>query len=327
MRASRRSLVAGLFAHSSRRWLHRPPNFPKDAPRRIIFGSCSDSTEDLTYWDTIHSLRPDLVILMGDNVYGRRSTLRDQYKLLTAHPSFERAKKDVCILATMDDNDFLCSGDATSKEDALDMFVETFQPNLVEDDVCKGIYQSYDWASQLQILLLDTRSFASPLLPTDEPGAPGKQCHLPDFDDRSKTWLGERQWEWLEDALDKDFSRRIIVSPIQVLSTGHGFECWYMLPYERERLLKLIEQKNSLILSGDRHASALYRDGCQHEITASSLTHTVPRGLLDSEQDPCRLSDFCYENNFGMLELESDHVRATIRSAKTGVVLQDWRLS
>ena len=40
-------------------------------PKRIVFGSCSSQTLDLSYWERIFAIAPDLVIIMGDNVYGK----------------------------------------------------------------------------------------------------------------------------------------------------------------------------------------------------------------------------------------------------------------
>jgi alkaline phosphatase D len=312
----------------------QPPNFPVETPRRIIFGSCSDSSLDLSYFDTFRSLAPDLVILMGDNVYGRSSTLKEEYKKLVNHPSFRRAKQELCLLATLDDNDYgNHSGGGggsgsfiESPDDAILLFSEVFKPNLANK---KGVYQSYEWKDQLQILLLDLRYFGS--RKSSDANHPGVAQH-PDcrIMDNVQTWLGRDQWLWLEQELNKEFQLRLIISPLQVLSTCHTFECWNVVPQERMRLLTLLQGKRSLLLSGDRHVSALYgtQDGAHYEITSSSLTHSVPHGLLDEEVDWHRKSHFTYENNFGMLELGQDTtVVASIRSTKTANILQQWQLN
>ena len=294
---------------------------------------------DLSYWDTIRSMEPDLVIMMGDNVYGRKSSLKEEYQKLKSHASFRRAQDELCILAALDDNDYYHGGGgggggATScespAEEAVALFQEFFRPTLVSNS---GTYQSYQWTDQLQILVLDLRSFSSPRLPGNEPG-----MHLaPDYHDKTKTWLGKEQWLWLEKELDNNVKLRIIISPLQVLSTGHSFDCWHQLPYERMRLLKLLKSNSNnsnsnnnkratVLLSGDRHVSALYCQDGQYEITSSSLTHTVPFGGLKDENDVTRQSPFVYENNFGMLELGQDPIRATIVSAHAGEILQQWHL-
>jgi hypothetical protein len=91
-------------------------NLPSQVPCRIIFGSCSDETEDLGYWHRFSDLQPDLVVLMGDNVYNHN--LKEAYQVLGQHPSFQKAREELCILATLDDNDYGNEGDACCKNPA-----------------------------------------------------------------------------------------------------------------------------------------------------------------------------------------------------------------
>lgn len=292
---------------------------------------------DLSYWDTIRSIQPDLVIMMGDNVYGRKSSLKEEYRKLATHPAFRRAVDDdkLCILATLDDNDYGARGgvDKTqldSPQDAVELFKDFFQPTLVSNTAA-GTYQSYQWTDQLQIVLLDLRCSSSPRLPGIEPG----MQFTPDYHDTTKTWLGADQWRWLEKEITTTHvNLRLIVSPLQVLATGHSFDCWNQLPYERIKLLKLLKSsinnnsnQRTILLSGDRHVSALYCQDGLHEITSSSLTHTVPFGMLEDEHDVTRQSPFTYENNFGVLELGQDHVLAKICCTRAGgEILQQWHL-
>ena len=56
--------------------------------------------------------------------------------------------------------------------------------------------------------------------------------------------------------LNEDSDIKIILSSLQILSLGHGWESWDKLPLERERLFNLIDESdvsNLFILSGDRH--------------------------------------------------------------------------
>ena len=74
-----------------------------------------------------------------------------------------------------------------------------------------------------------TRFFRSALKPTDDFGKPGKERYLPD-DDPEKTMLGDAQWAWLWEELQKPADLRLLVSSVQVVSEGHGWEAWKMLP-------------------------------------------------------------------------------------------------
>ena len=308
-------------------------------PKAIIFGSCSHQNEELRYWDTFVTLKADLVILGGDNVYGGAdsSTLRIAYDHMNRNSSFNKAVKLLPIIAAIDDNDYGNDGDACNanpnKEIAKHMFLDFFQvpTNDLRRVKNRGSYTSYQWEERLQVILLDLRYDKSPFLDTDEPGAAGKECHIPDYSDRSKTMLGADQWVWLETELQKPSHVRLVVSPLQLLADGHGFECWKMLPYERERMLNLLHQATgtTIVLSGDRHASALYQQGDLVELTSSSLTHTIGFGKLDMENDSYRIGDFIYSNNFGMLQFnwESNALSVAIHDAITGNIIKEWSVA
>jgi alkaline phosphatase D len=105
----------------------------------------------------------------------------------------------------------------------------------------------------VQVILLDTRFFRSPLKPTDQRNAPGRERYLPD-EDPTKTMLGEAQWAWLADRLREPAEVRLIVSSVQVLAEGHGWERWGNFPRERQRLYDLIRDTGArgvVYLSGD----------------------------------------------------------------------------
>ena len=104
--------------------------------------------------------------------------------------------------------------------------------------------------------------------------------------DPSKTYLGEKQWKWLNNSLKEKADIRFIVSSIQVIADGHGYEKWGNLPMEKLRLFNLIDKNNInnlIILSGDRHRGGIYKEktngGNQlFELTSSSLN--LPAGKL-----------------------------------------------
>src|SRR5260370_22121167 len=75
--------------------------------------------------------------------------------------------------------------------------------------------------------------------------------------------LGPVQWAWVAGELRKPAEIRLIVSSTQVLAEGHGWERWGNMPLERQKLLDTIRDsaaKGVVLLSGDRHVCALYRE-------------------------------------------------------------------
>jgi alkaline phosphatase D len=189
----------------------------------------------------------------------------------------------------------------------------------------------------VQIIMLDTRFFRSPLLKTDEYGARGKERWLPDSDP-ARTMLGEAQWAWLEEELKKPADLRLLVSSIQVMSEGHGFEAWREFPLEREKLYDVIEAsgaENLIVLSGDRHAAALYRRGDVidyplFEATSSSLNlpasvWRAASGETYMEDDPNRIGDMVYDANYGLIEIdwEDGVVAVSVRGRDGGALLSE----
>jgi alkaline phosphatase D len=211
---------------------------------------------------------------------------------------------------------------------------------------------------RVQIILLDVRRHKSPfaLHPTtkdrndkENPEDSGTTAgpYIPS-DNALDTMLGADQWQWLEEQLryvppEKAPNVRLIVSPVQVLSDGrHGWDCWNLFPHERERLLSLLHPSPSpdateddnqfiptFVLSGDRHVAGFYEEQMEItdrrivEVTSSSLTHSVPAGLLDHEYDSARIGSLIYGNNFGLLQfenilLEDEYYTVSIHSAETG---------
>ncbi|MEM6852582.1 MAG: alkaline phosphatase D family protein, partial [Pseudomonadota bacterium] len=178
-----------------------------------------------------------------------------------------------------------------------------------------GVYTSGVYGPEgrrVQIILLDTRYFRSPFKPTDEPKAPGKEIYLPD-DDPQKTILGKAQWAWLETELKKPADVRLIVSSYQVAAEGHGYERWGLLPLERRRLYDLIFTTGAngvVILSGDRHLGAIYRDETApayplYEVTSSSLnapSWSWAQG--EREPGPKRIADTYGDVNFGLIQFD-----------------------
>jgi alkaline phosphatase D len=166
------------------------------------------------------------------------------------------------------------------------------------------------------VILLDTRFFRSALKPTDQRGAPGKERYVPD-PEPTKTLLGAPQWAWLAEQLTVPAELRLLVSSIQVVADGHGWERWENLPLQRQQLYDLIRTTGAervLVLSGDRHLGAIYREtqGLPYpliEITASGITQAFPGAV---ETSPQRVGALYGAVNFGTIEIDWWAERLTV---------------
>jgi len=296
------------------------PALPSGALRRIAFGSCIDQTRLQPIWAPILDERPDLFIFGGDNVYAStapwsREKLEQAYATLAANPGFARLRGTVAHLATWDDHDYgLNDGGAgfTGQEASKDAFLAFWGAGADDPRRARpGVYHALrvgPTGRQVQIILLDGRTFRAALRRTDQPMAPGRERYLPD-PDPAKTLLGDAQWAWLEQQLRQSADLRLIVSGVQVLAEGHGWECWGNLPRERQRLLDLIGHTRAngvVFLSGDRHVGAFYRHQPAggyplYEVTSSGMTHAWAQA---SEDDPNRIGDLVRSNHYASIDID-----------------------
>lgn len=310
----------GLAGCESTRPLIDPGAPPEMALARIAFGSCTDQTRPQPIWDTVLADRPDLVIFGGDNVYASEQpwllkNLQQAYATQAAVPGFARLRRNVRHLAIWDDHDYGLNDSGVEfahKAEAKAAFLQFWQVEGNDPRRSReGIYHAEVFGppgQQVQVILLDTRWFRSPWKPTDVRNAPGKERYLPDSDP-AKTMLGEAQWRWLEQQLREPAQLRLIVSGIQVVAQGHGWECWGNLPLERSRLYRLIASTGAdgvVFLSGDRHVGAIYREtgGVPypfHELTSSGITHPWTGA---AEAGPNRLGELITEQHYGTIQID-----------------------
>ena len=283
----------------------------------IGFGSCLTQEKPMPIFNAIKSENYDLFLMLGDNVYGDTDSndlieLRDAYE--KQRENFDRLNLNFPFEAIWDDHDYGKNDGGEEyiyKEEAEQIFLDFW--NIPQDDIRRnrpGLYfektQEIDGIS-IQMIFLDTRFFRDALLPTDEKGAPGKERYVPQTD-TSLTMLGEGQWTWLQEQLDKEVDHKIIVTSIQFLAMGHGWEAWKTLPHERQRLIDLVDQSSSevLFISGDRHRGGLYQFSTQSgkvisEMTSSSLNLAFAN---DEEDGPLRSGPTFVQENYGEILLD-----------------------
>lgn len=287
---------------------------------RIAFGSCANQTMPQPIWDAVLAYRPQLFLFVGDNCYGDfnsadANALRKAYAEAGAVPGYAKLRDTVSHLAVWDDHDYGANDggvDFVHKAISKEIFLDFW--NAAATDVRRrreGIYDSRivgPPGMRVQIILLDVRWFRSPLKITDQRGAPGKERYLPD-PDPAKTMLGPEQWAWLVEELKKPAEVRLLVSSTQMLAEGHGWERWGNFPLEKQKLVDTIRAsgaKGVVLLSGDRHIGALYRETHPglyplHEITSSGLNMVY---WAAKEPGPNRIGALYAAANFGVVDID-----------------------
>jgi alkaline phosphatase D len=321
---------------------------------RISFGSCAKQNQPMPILDAIVKTDPELFLMIGDNIYGDTEdmgVLWEKYQLLGAQPGFQKLRKHCPMLATWDDHDYGANDagvEYPKKRESQQLFLDFF--GVAKDSPLRkqeGVQSSHTFGpvgKRVQIILLDTRYFRSPLTRGYVPSErnEGFRGHYKATTDTSTTMLGEAQWKWLEAELRKPAEVRIIASSIQVLPDEHGSEKWGNFPHERTRLFHLIRDTKAngvVMISGDRHLAEIMeidtaRSGNSYpifEVTSSSLN--APSGNMTkagtrfaNEINSYRIGLTYFDTNFGMITIDWSQpdplIRMRVQDEVGDVVLQ-----
>jgi alkaline phosphatase D len=267
------------------------------------------------------SYRPKLFLFAGDNVYGDvrspdLAELKEAYARARTIPGYEQVQREVPHLATWDDHDhglIAAGSDFPHEAEAEALFLDFWQapaehPKRGREGVHAGAVFG-PIGQRVPVILLDTRSCRSPLKPTDARGAPGRERYLPD-DGPAKTILCLAQWGRLERELRGLAELRLIVSSVQVLAEGHGWERWGNFPGERRRLFDLVARTRTsgvLLLSGGRHVAGLHAtegEGVPYRLVESTSSGLNKAWANPADQPGNRLGALYGRENFGTIDVD-----------------------
>lgn len=305
----------------------------EEAPlSRIAFGSCCRQERPAPIWDALVDTDPQMFLMIGDNIYGDTEdmdVMRKKYQVLGEQPGFARLRKTCPILATWDDHDYgLNDGgaDYIKKEESQQVFLDFF--GVAKDSPLRtqeGVYSAHvvgPPGKRVQVILLDTRYFRSPLqrgTKRAEPGEGFRGIYKPVTDPKT-TVLGAAQWKWLEEQLQRPAEVRIVASSIQLLPNEHGWEMWGNFPHERQRMFDVIRKAKAngvVFISGDRHFAEQMRiDSTEsgvgyplYEATSSSLNQpsgrkTAAGTRFGNELNHYRRGLAYFDTNFGIIRID-----------------------
>jgi len=291
---------------------------PARAVDTIAFGSCAHQSRSQAFWAPLLASRPDLFIFAGDNIYADtydRALKQKKYQQLAGQKGYQDLRKACPILATWDDHDYGLNdsgGEFRKKEESQELFLDFFGvPADSPRRRQQGVYDARIFGPpgrRVQVILLDTRYFRSPLkmLAHRVPGGGRYRANR----DASATLLGSNQWAWLERQLKQPAEVRLLVTSIQLVAQDHDWEHWMNFPNERARLFALIRETGArgvVALSGDRHHAELSRlNGVigypLYDLTASGLN--MARGGRVEEPNRHRVGRLYPQNHFGLVRID-----------------------
>ena len=295
------------------------PPFPEQVSR-VAFGSCANQEEPQPVWTAISAAKPDLFLLLGDNVYANTqdpAVFRAKYEKQASVFGFAALRASVPILATWDDNDYGMSdggADFPAKAEAKSALFEFLgEPAASPRRAREGVYDARVFGPEgrrVQVILLDTRWFRSPLQREEkDDGVPGPYVASPD---PAATVIGEAQWVWFAEQLRVPAELRIVVSSIQVVAEDHGYEKWANFPRERAKLFRTIRASRAtgvVFVSGDRHLAevSMTEEGDLgypvYDVTASALNRSS-KAWRRYETNRHRVATMNWGDNFGVIEVD-----------------------
>jgi alkaline phosphatase D len=293
------------------------------APSRILFGSCSHQDKDIPIFKSIIEDDPEIFIFLGDTVYGDTqdmTVLRRKYQKLGAKPGFKQLKEQAELIAIWDDHDFGTNDggkDYQKKEASRAIMLDFWQepensPRRTRED---GIYTSYlygEGEQSIRVILPDLRwnrdaiAHVSPDEYTSK-RKPNKMGPYKANSNPNASMLGEKQWQWLEQELQKPGRIKVIGSSLQLLADFTGWESWANFPADRQRLFKLIKQhkvNGVVLISGDTHWGEVsyYDEDLDYplwEVTSSGLTEE----WKSVSPNKNRIGQFTNNVNYGALKV------------------------
>jgi alkaline phosphatase D len=307
------------------------------------FGSCARQERPQPIWDAINAARCDAFVLLGDNIYADTAdpdVFREKYALLAAMPGFAKLRQTTPLFATWDDHDYGRNdggadfpGAAVAQKEFCDFFqIPANSPLRTTPGVYDCVTLGPD-GKRVQIILLDTRRFRSPL--KKDPANP--KVNFPNTDPDT-TALGAEQWAWFERRLREPAEIRVVISSIQLIANEHGSEKWDNFPKERARFLELLrhtQAKGVVVISGDRHLAELSAlttaDGAPYplyDLTTSGLNQPIAKesehkatNLPKPQPNRYRLHERPYTgSNFGLMRVKWDGPNPSLRLEVCGLV-------
>ena len=289
---------------------------------KLAVVSCAklQQTNPQPVWAEIMAETPDVLLLLGDNIYldedhhqdpaALAAELRARYRAQFAEPNFAALLSDLRarggeLLAIYDDHDFLGNDryggdlDPALGIEARKEFVRAFEPTRTGDDVY-NIHR----VGPADIIVLDARLYRrSPSLTSGDHDAV----------------LGAKQWAWFEQAVAASGADYLVVGSS---TTGHtwGNESWEQYPLAFKRLRGLLGgRRGALLVTGDVHRNAVYDDSGIVEIVCSG----VARDSIVFQRP---------RKNYAILTFGALDLRVELKSLKVGwrfdfrIPLADWQL-
>ncbi len=284
------------------------PNSP--ASVRFTYSGDSDGTQDqdgerrfdFRVLDAVANENPDFFVYLGDTVYQDSALRPAPATSLAEYRQTYRVNRELrplaallastAIYATWDDHEVINDFDGQTVEpgrfetgrQAFFEYMPLDPDAVIKDPACPAdpIFRRFRWGSEVDLILLDTRTCRSadaqaacpffagipdlaPTLPGDVraefglPRSPAASC-LEAINDPSRTLLGARQKEAFKRALLRSTARfKFVMTPVPIQQFfALPYDRWEGYAAERSEILNFIRDHNItgvVFLAADMHAN------------------------------------------------------------------------
>ena len=275
---------------------------------KIAIASCCkiQFVPDQPGWKEIEDTSPDLLLLLGDNVYMQNrkwdhAYMEDRYKEQLMEPHFKSLLKKVPYLATWDDHDFGPNDtngaevDDKLRQKSRRLFRKymrdpRLRSRVVPPPNTMGIHYSME-IDDIKIIMLDVRYYRTRKSRSNA------------------TMLGEEQEEWLWHELEHDRRYTIVAggSAIGRFRNGEsGYEgSWSGYPRFLKEFRRRVKRSHRvLVLGGDIHRNKFKSHGNFFEVVSSGIGRPEKRG--NRRRQPM--------HNYGILEFSRSRVDISLKS-------------
>ena len=282
---------------------------------RIAFGGGAGFVPEHEYvWDTIRTQRPDVLMLLGDNVYSDDPETPQMqhycYYRRQSRPEFRRLVASTPVFSIWDDHDFGtndCSGGPAIDQPAWKLPVyRVFRNNWVNPyygggEAQPGCYYDF-YLGDVHFVMLDGRYYRN-LKPEDN-GRP--------------TMLGPAQRGWLLETIEKSHGRLLVLcSPVPWVfgAKGDSRDTWNGFQQERKEIFDFLTEhqvEGVLLMSADRHRSDLWKidrsdDYALYEFNSSRLTNQHVHKTMDEA-----IFSYNAKQSFGTVDIDTTQDDPTI---------------
>ncbi len=284
----------------------------KKNPRIAVASCMDDDFDDQTkIWRALIEQKPDVVLMIGDNVYADRNggarrgadaaQLWRRYTETRSKLEFFKANPLIPVFAVWDDHDFgKNDGDRTYpyKFASAETFFAFFPQRKPAPGFERGPGVSSWWrAFGVQFALLDNRSFRSP-----------NNLDIPD-----QSHFGPDQEKWISEGLAGAKEPVFLISGDQFFGGYHKFESYegnhpknFKAQMQRWRRAS---SRPVVFMSGDRHLTEIIKVSREHlgyptyELTSSGIHARMYPGSFERDPSPNQLVGDDGDWNFMVIDL------------------------